>query len=58
MEKALAAPELSSASEEITELLGQLLLLEPSARVTAERSLEHAWFSTDGKERKIAVSES
>lgn len=57
MEKALAAPELSSASAETRELLGQLLLLEPSARVTAVRALEHAWFSTDCKERKIAVSE-
>eukprot|EP00930_Biecheleria_cincta_P100938 TRINITY_DN9255_c0_g1_i2.p1 TRINITY_DN9255_c0_g1~~TRINITY_DN9255_c0_g1_i2.p1 ORF type:complete len:619 (+),score=135.11 TRINITY_DN9255_c0_g1_i2:115-1971(+) len=57
MEKALAAPELSSASAETRDLLGQLLLLEPSSRLTAVRALEHAWFSTEGTDRKLAVSE-
>lgn len=57
IDKALTAPELNSASSETRELLGLLLMLTPSARITATLALEHAWFSTDGTERKVAVSE-
>ncbi|CAJ1348888.1 unnamed protein product, partial [Effrenium voratum] len=55
LEKALSASQLRSASAESLNLLKQLLVLDPSQRITAEEALRHDWFHVDGSVRKVDV---
>eukprot|EP00438_Fugacium_kawagutii_P019958 Skav200581 [mRNA] locus=scaffold1051:18458:24228:- [translate_table: standard] len=43
----MAAQELSKASAESLKLLKNLLVLDPSQRITAQEALRHDWFQLD-----------
>lgn len=51
LDRALAAHELNKASEESLKLLKNILVLDPSLRITAQDALQHEWFQLDAGRR-------
>jgi calcium-dependent protein kinase len=55
----LSGPEWKNISSEAKDLIKQMLTYDPAARITAERSLNHAWIKKkvhDQVDLKITVS--
>jgi len=56
LDRALQVPELAQASDIVKDLVRKLLVIDPKARISAARALEHPWFTAEGLKEPLAVS--